>query len=130
MPKPQTDIQRKCKESLPSRVAGKSVKAQIPKTELNYLPPADKPNQEIQLDFAQTKRFGQRRFHQIISIDRFSRLSVFTILTINGLPQMIRTNKGTAFTGKEFRGLCKSLNKKLVYGTQYIHTPTGIVDSG
>ena len=42
----------------------------------------------------------------------------------------IRTDKGTAFTGKEFRDFCKSLNIKLIYGTPYIHTPTGLVERG
>ena len=51
-------------------------------------------------------------------------------ITLNDLPQTIRTDKGTAFTGKEFRDFCKSLNKKLIYGTPYIHTPTGLVERG
>ena len=50
--------------------------------------------------------------------------------TPNSLPQTIRTDKGTAFTGKEFRDFCKSLKIKLIYGTRYIHTPTGLVERG
>ena len=49
-------------------------------------------------------------------------------ITLSGLPQTIRTDKGRAFTGKEFRDFCKSLNIKLIYGTPYIHTPTGLVE--
>ena len=30
----------------------------------------------------------------------------------------------------EFREMCKSLNIKLIYGTSYIHTPTGLVKRG
>ena len=41
---------------------------------------------------------------------------------------MIRTDKGTAFTGNEFRSTCKKLNIKLIYGTPYIHTATGFVE--
>ena len=51
-------------------------------------------------------------------------------ITPNGLPQTIRTDKGMAFTGKEIRDFCKSLNIKLIYGTPYIHTPTGLVERG
>ena len=51
-------------------------------------------------------------------------------VTLNGLPQTIETDKGTAFTGKEFRDICKSLSIKLIYGTPYIHTPTGLVERG
>ena len=51
-------------------------------------------------------------------------------ITLNGLPQTIRTDESTAFTGKEFRDFCKSLNIKIIYGTSYIHTPTGLVGRG
>ena len=44
--------------------------------------------------------------------------------------QIIRTDKGTAFTGKEIRELCKYPNINLLYGTPYIHTPTGLVERG
>ena len=50
--------------------------------------------------------------------------------TMDGLPQTIKTAKGTAFTGKEFRETCKYLNIKLIYGTPNIHTPTGLVERG
>ena len=52
----------------------------------------------------------------------------YTVL--NGIPQTIRTDKGTAFTGREFRQTCKNLNIKLIYGTPYIHTATGLVERG
>ena len=48
-------------------------------------------------------------------------------INLNGIPQTIRTDKGTAFTGKEFRDICKKINIK-VYGTPYIHTLTGLVE--
>ena len=51
-------------------------------------------------------------------------------ITLNGVPQTIRTDKGTAFTRKEFRDFRKSLNFKLIYGTPYIHPPTGLVERG
>ena len=49
-------------------------------------------------------------------------------IRLDGLPQTIRTDKGTAITGKEIRDLCKSLDIKLIYGTSYIHTPTGRIE--
>ena len=140
------DIQQKCDECIPCKMAGKNIKPQLPMTEINYLPPAEKTNQEIQLDFIGPIRFKHRRFYILLSIDRYSRWPAACIcetptgktaknfleqyITLNGLPQTIRTDKGTAFTGKEFRDFCKSLNIKLIYGTPYIHTPTGLVERG
>ena len=111
-------------------------------TEINYLPPAEKPNQEIQLEI----RFKHRRFYILISIDRYSRWPAACIceaptsktakifleqyILLNGIPQTTRTNKGTAFTGREFRQTYKNLNIKLIYGTPYIHTATGLVERG
>ena len=54
-------------------MAGKNIKPQLPMTEMNYLPPAEKNNQEIQLDFIVKIRFKHRRFFILISIDRYSR---------------------------------------------------------
>ena len=81
-----------------------------------------------------------------MSIDRYSRWPAACIseapngrtaktfleqyILLNGIPQVIRTDKGTAFTGTEFRQKCKSLNIKLIYGTPYIHTATGLVKRG
>ena len=125
------DIQQKCDECIPCKMAGKNIKPQLPMTEINYLPPAEKTNQEIQLDFIGPIRFKHRRFYILISIDRYSRWPVACIceasthrknskknfleqyITLNGLPQSIRTDKGTVFTGKEFRDFCKSRNIKL-----------------
>ena len=145
-PKLTKEIQNKCDECIPCKMAGKSIKPQIPMSEINYLPPADKPNQEIQLDFIGPIRFKQRRFYILISIDRHSRWPAACIceaptgktaktfleqyILLNGIPQTIRTDKGTAFTGNEFRTVCKKLNIKLIYGTPYIHTATGLVERG
>ena len=49
---------------------------------------------------------------------------------LNGIPKTIRTDKATAFTGRQFRNFCKNKLIKLIYGTPYIHTPTGLVDRG
>ena len=145
-PKLTKEIQNKCDECIPCKMAGKSIKPQIPMSEINYLPPADKPNQEIQLDFIGPIIFRQRRFYILISIDRYSRWPAACIceaptgktaktfleqyILLNGIPQTIRTDKGTAFTGNEFRTACKKLNIKLIYGTPCIHTATGLVERG
>ena len=145
-PKLTKEIQNKCDECIPCKMAGKSIKPQIPMSEINYLPPADKPNQEIQLNFIGPIRFKQRRFYILISIDRYSRWPAACIceaptvktaktfleqyILLIGIPQKIRTDKGTAFTGNEFRTACKKLNIKLIYGTPYIHTATGFVERG
>ena len=46
------------------------------------------------------------------------------------MPQTIRTDKGTTFTGKKFRDFCKNINSKLIHGTPYMHTPSGLVERG
>ena len=54
-------------------MTGKSIKPPTPMSEINYLPPTEKPNQEIQLDFIGPIRIKQKRFFILISIDRYSR---------------------------------------------------------
>ena len=51
-------------------------------------------------------------------------------IQINGIPKTIRTDKATAFTGGLFEDFCKKHYIKLIYGTPYIHTPTGLVERG
>ena len=88
-------------------------------TEINYLPPAEKTNHEIQLDFIGPIRFKHRRLYILIAIALYSRWPAACIceastektaknfleqyITLNGLPQTIRTDKGTAVTRKKFR---------------------------
>ena len=98
------------------------------------------------MDFIGPIRFKHRRFYILISIDRYSRWPAACIceaptgktakiflqqyILLNGIPQVIRTDKGTAFIGKEFRQMCKNLHIKLIYSTPYIHTATGLVERG
>ena len=104
------DIQQNCDECIPCKMAGKNIKPQLPMTETNYLPPAEKTNQEIQLDFIGPMRFKHRRLYILLSIDRCSRWPAACIceaptgktaknfleqyITLNGLPKTIRTDKG------------------------------------
>ena len=60
------DIQTKCNECFPCKMSGKSNKRQLPMTEINYLPPVEKRNQEIQLDFIGPIRFKHRGFYILI----------------------------------------------------------------
>ena len=72
-PRLTLDIQQKCDECIPCKMAGKNMKPQLPMTEINYFPPAEKTNQEIQLDLIGPIRFKHRRFYILLSIDRYSR---------------------------------------------------------
>ena len=133
-------------ECITCKMSGKSPKPQLPMTEINYLPPVENSNQEIQLDFIGPIKFKHRRFYILLSIDRFSRWPAACICEaptsttakifseqytlLNGIPQTIRTDKWTAFTGKEFRQMCENLHIKLIYGTPYIHTVTELVERG
>ena len=87
-----------------------------------------------------------RRFYILVSMDRYSKWPAASLckhpngktavaflkqyILLNGIPKTIRTDKGTPFTGRTFRTFCKSKYIKLIYGTPYIHTPTGLVERG
>ena len=125
---------------------GKSVKPNIPNTEKKVLPPVNSPNEEIQLDFIGPITENHRRFYILLSMDRFSKWPAASLckytdgktavklieqyIQLNGIPKMIRTDKATAFTGRLFRDFCKKHYIKLIYGTPYFHTPTGLVERG
>ena len=110
------DIQQKCDECIACKMAGKNIKAQLRMTEIYYLPPVEKINQEIHLDFIGPIKFKHRRFYILTCKDRYSRWLAASIceaptektakklleqnVTLNGRPQTTRTDKGTAFTGK------------------------------
>ena len=127
-------------------MSGKSNKPNLPYTEKNNLPPLNSPNEEIQLDFIGSITENNRRFFILLSMDRFSKwpAACFCTLTdgetavkfleqyinLNGVPETIRTDKATAFTGRLFRKYCKSHYIKLIHGTPYIHTQTGLVERG
>ena len=62
-PRMTREIQQKCDECIPCLMAGKNIKPQLPMTEINYLPPVEKTNQEIQLYLIGPIRFKHRRFY-------------------------------------------------------------------
>ena len=51
-------------------------------------------------------------------------------ILLNGIPQIIRTDKGTEFTGKKLRTICNDMSIKLIYGTPHVHTVTELVEQG
>ena len=61
-PKIPEEIQQKYGAFVPCKMTGKSIKPQLPMSEINYLPPADKSNQEIRLDYIGLIRYKQRQF--------------------------------------------------------------------
>ena len=138
--------QKKCDSCILCKMSGKSVKPNIPNTEKNNLPPVNSPNEEIQLNFIGPITENHRRCYILLSMDRFSKWPAASLckytdgetavkfieqyIQLNGIPKMIRTYKATAFTGRLFRYFCRKHYIKLIYGTPYIHTPTGLVERG
>ena len=134
-------IHKKCDNCVPCKMAGKNIKPNIPSTEKNQLPPLNKPNEEIQLDFIGPITEKNRRFYILHSMDRFSKWPAASFcestksqtavnfleqyIVLNGITKTIRTDKATAFTSWSFGEFCKENQIKLIYGTAYIHTPTG-----
>ena len=139
-------IQKKSETCLPCKMSGKNIKPNIPSSEKNSLPPLNNPNEEIQLDFIGPNTERNRRFYILLSMDRYSKWPAASFcastdgetavkfleqyIRRNGVPKTIRTDKATAFTGRLFRDFCKNHYIKLIYGTPYIHTPTGLVERG
>ena len=144
-PKMADAIQKNSETCIPRKMSGKSIKPNIPSTEKN-LPPVNNPNEEIQLDFIGPITDNQSRFFILLSIDRYSKWPAAScckhtdgetavkffeqFIQLNGIPKTIRTDKAAAFTGRLFRDFCKKRYIKLIYGTPYIHTPTGLVERG
>ena len=138
-------FQKKCETCLPCKMSGKNIKPNLPSTETNRLPLLDNPNEEIQLDFICPTE-NNRRFYILLSKDRYSKWPATSFCTskdgetavkfldqnirLNGITKTIRTDKYTAFTGRLFRDFCKKHYIKLIYGTPYIHSPTGLVERG
>ena len=145
-PKMTDAIQKMCETCIPCKMSGKSINPNIPRTEKKSLPPVNSPNEEIQLDFIGPITDNHRRFYILLSIDRCSKWPAASFcnytdgetavkfleqyIELNGIPNSIRTDKETAFTGRLFRDFCKNHYIKLIYGTPYIHTPTGLVERG
>ena len=146
LPKMSDAIQKKCEACIPCKMSGESIKPYIPSTEENNLTPVNSPNKEIQLDFIGPIKDNHRRFYILLSIDRYSKWPAPSFckytdgetavkfleqyIQLNGIPKTIRTDKATAFTGRLFRDFCKKHFIQLIYGTPYIHTPTGLVERG
>ena len=128
------------------RISGKNIKPNIPSTETNSLPPLNNPNEEIQIDFIGPITENNCRFYILLSMDRCSKWPAASFCTstdgetavkflekyiqLNGIPKTIRSDRATAFTGCLFRDFSKKHYIKLIYGTPYIHTPTGLVERG
>ena len=98
------------------------------------------------MDFIGLMKNNMRRIFIVVSVDRYSRWPTASIckytdgkiavsflkqyIPLNGIPKIFRTDKGTAFMGNTFRSFCKEMNIKLVNGTPYIHSSTGLVERG
>ena len=87
-----------------------------------------------------------RRFYTLLSMDRYSKWPAASLCKTtdgeteikfleqycnsNGIPKTISMDKAAAFTGRLFRKFCKNKFIEIIYGTPYIHTPTGLVERG
>ena len=143
-PKLTEAIQRKCDNCIPCKLSGQIIEPNIPKSEQNNLTPLSAPNEEIQLDVIGPITDQNRRFYILLSMDRYSKWPAASLCktthgetvikfleqhcNLNGIPKTIRTNKATAFIGRQFRNFSKNKFIKIIYGTPYIHNPTGLVE--
>ena len=117
-PRMMEAIQKKCETCINCKMSGKSVKPKLPQTEKNSLPPLSNPNEEIQLDLIGPITENNRRFYNLLSIDRFSEWPAASYCTstdgetavrfleqdirLKGKPKTIRTDKGHRNRGSSF----------------------------
>ena len=140
------DIEEKVKNCIACLSSGKNLKYQIPKNENGKLKILTEPGQEIQIDFTgklhNKKLNGESQL--LIAIGRFSKWptvkickttetkEVINFLTQNislyGIPEKIKSDKGGAFISKEYIAFCKSKNIEIEYCTPRLHTGTGAVE--
>ena len=106
----------------------------------------NKPNEENQLDFIGPKGEKNQKVYILLSMDQISKWPAASLCktmdgqtavrsleqykNLIGIMKTIRTDKTIAFTGRSFREFCKNHQIKLIYGTPYAHTPTGLVKRG
>ena len=116
-------IQKKCQSCILCKISGKNIRANMSKTETNYLPRLDSLNEEIQLGFIGPITENNSQFYIFLSIDRFSKWPAASFCTsldgekavnfreqyirLSGVPKTTRTDQATAFTGRLFRDFCK-----------------------
>ena len=92
-------IQKKCETCLPCKMSGKSIKPNLPSTEINSFPQLDNSNKEIQLDFIGPMTENNRRFFILLYMDRYSKWPAASFCTstdgetaVKFLDQYIRLN--------------------------------------
>ena len=140
------DIEERVKKCVSCLASDKNLKYQIPKHNSGKLKTLTEPGQAIQIDFSgklhNEKLNGQSQI--LLAIDRFSKWptakickasetkEVINFLTQNfnlyGIPGTIKSDKGGAFTSKEYTEFCKAKNVEIEYCTPRIHTGAGAVE--
>ena len=104
-------------------MSGKSIKPNIPSTEVSQLPPVNKPNEEIQMDFIGPISEKNQKFYILLSMDPFSKWPAASLckttdgqtavrfleqyINLNGIPKTIRKDKTTAFMGVHLETFAK-----------------------
>ena len=145
-PTKKSDIEMKVKDCTACLASGKNLKYQLPSKHYGKLGKLTEPGQEIQIDF--TGKLHNQKIHGdvqiLIAVDRFSKWptvkicktaetkEVIQFLTSNfnlyGIPEKIKSDKGSAFISKEYRQFCKNRNIEIEYCTPRIHTGNGVVE--
>ena len=145
-PNMRADIEKKAKTCSACLNAGKSLKTQLPNTEKSKIEPPKNPNQEIQIDFTGNLNSKHPNYSPIIliAVDKNSRWPVAKIcentnhdtvitflreyINVYGVPEKIKSDKGSAFISKEYKNFCNEHNKIRKYGTPNLHTGTRLVE--
>ena len=139
------EIREKAEICPSGRAAGKSLKTQLPRTEINRLEILTEPGQENQLDFAgPIKSKSRGDIYILVAIDRFSKWPTAQVCkntdsrtvkkfsteycTDNVTPRTIRTDNYFCFKSQEFKDYCSGENINRIRCTPNLHTGTGLVE--
>ena len=102
-------IQQKFENCNPCRMSDENIKPNLPKTEINHLPPLSNPNVEIRLAFIGPISDEHRGFYILLSLDRYSKWTAGSFceipdsstavkflnqfISLNGISKLIRTDR-------------------------------------
>ena len=142
----RADIEKKAKTCSACLNVGKNLKTQLPNTEKSKIEPPKNPGQEIQIDFTgnvNSKHLNSSPFI-LVAIDKNIRWPVAKIckntnhdtviiflresINVYGVPEKIKSDRGSAFISKEYKKFCNEQNIIRKYGTPNLHTGTGLVE--
>ena len=145
-PNMREDIEKISKTCSACLNAGKNLKFQFQTTKKTKIETPKTPGEKFQTDFTGNLHNKKLLSHQfiLVAVDKNSPWPVAKIckntnhetlisflneyINVHGVPKRIKSDKGGAFTSKEYKELYREQNIDRTYGTDNLHTGTGLVE--